>query len=48
MGKLGIPDRYIDAFYGKVLKKMFWRDPTDFSLEKLKEIYEKANIKVLR
>jgi hypothetical protein len=25
MGKLGIPDRYIDAFYGKVLKKCFGR-----------------------
>jgi len=34
MGKLGIPDRYIDAFYGKVLKNVLAGHYTDFLQEK--------------
>jgi hypothetical protein len=38
MNELGVPDRYVNAF---------WQDNTVFSPEKLKEIYYKANFKVL-
>jgi len=42
LGRLGIPDRYIDAFCGRVPKSVLARNYTDFSPEKLKEIYDKA------
>jgi integrase/recombinase XerD len=47
MGRLGVPDRYVDAFCGRVPKTVLARHYTDFSPEKLKEIYDKANLKVL-
>jgi integrase len=47
MGRLGVPDRYVDAFCGRVPRSVLARHYTDFSPEKLKEIYEKANLKVL-
>jgi integrase/recombinase XerD len=47
MGRLGIPDRYVDAFCGRVPRSVLARHYTDFSPEKLKEIYDKANLKVL-
>jgi integrase len=47
MGRLGIPDRYVDAFCGRVPRSVLAKHYTDFSPEKLKEIYNKANLKVL-
>jgi len=47
MGRLGVPDRYVDAFCGRVPRSVLARHYTDFSPEKLKEIYEKADLKVL-
>jgi intergrase/recombinase len=47
MERLGVPDRYVDAFRGRVPKTVLARHYTDFSPEKLKEIYEKASLKVL-
>jgi len=47
MGKLGVPDRYVDAFCGRVPRSVLARHYTDFSPEKLKEIYDKAGLKVL-
>jgi integrase len=47
MGRLGIADRYVDAFCGRVPKSVLARHYTDFSPERLKEIYDKANLKVL-
>jgi integrase len=47
MGKLGVPDRYVDAFCGRVPRSILARHYTDFSPEKLKEIYDKANLKIL-
>ena len=47
MGRLGVPDRYVDAFCGRVPKSVLARHYTDFSPERLKEIYDKANLKVL-
>jgi integrase len=48
MGRLGVPDRYVDAFCGRVPRSVLARHYTDFSPEKLKEIYDRANLKVLR
>jgi len=48
MGRLGVPDRYVDAFCGRVPRSVLARHYTDFSPEKLKEIYDKAGLKVLK
>jgi hypothetical protein len=40
-------DRYTDAFCGRVPKSVLARHYSDYSPERLKEIYEKANLKVL-
>ena len=47
MGLLGVSDRHIDAFCGRVPKSVLARHYTDFSPEKLKQIYDKAGLKVL-
>jgi len=46
MAMLGVSDRYIDAFCGRTPKTILARNYTDYSPEKLKLIYEKANLKV--
>jgi integrase len=48
MGRLGVPDRYVDAFCGRTPKSVLARHYTDYSPRKLKEIYDKANLKVLK
>ena len=47
MGRLGVSDRYIDAFCGRTPKSVLARHYSDYSPEKLKQIYEKASIRVL-
>ncbi len=47
MLRLGVQEVYIDAFQGRVPKSVLARHYTDYSQEKLKEIYEKAGLKVL-
>ena len=47
MGELGVQDRYVDAFCGRVPGSVLARHYTDYSPEKLKPIYDKAKIKVL-
>jgi len=47
MGDLGVSDRYIDAFCGRVPKSVLARNYTDYSPERLRRIYEEANLKVL-
>ena len=47
MGSLGESDRYVDAFCGRVPRSILARHYTDYSPERLKEICEKTNIKVL-
>ena len=47
MGRLGIPDRYVDAFCGRVPRSVLARHYTDFSPERLKEIYDKAQLTVI-
>lgn len=43
----GVQDRYVDAFCGRMPASVLARHYSDFSLEVLKEIYSKANIKIL-
>ncbi len=47
MGRLEVPDRYVDAFCGRVPRSVLARHYTDFSPERLKEIYDKAGLRVL-
>lgn len=47
MGSLGVPDRYVDAFCGRVPKSILGKRYTDFSPKKLQRIYEKAGLRVL-
>jgi integrase len=47
MGTLGVSDRYIDAFCGRVPKSVLARNYTDYSPERLRRIYEEADLKVL-
>jgi len=44
---LGVLDRYVDAFCGRVPISVLARHYTDYSPEKLKEIYDKAGLKAL-
>jgi len=47
MGSLGVPDRFIDAFCGRVPRSILARHYTDYSPKRLKQTYDKANLKVL-
>lgn len=47
MSRAGVQDRYIDAFCGRIPQSVLARNYTNYSPEVLKEIYEKANIKIL-
>ena len=47
MGELGVADRYVDAFCGRVPRSILARHYTDFSPERLKRIYDGANLRVL-
>jgi site-specific recombinase XerD/post-segregation antitoxin (ccd killing protein) len=47
LGRLGVPDRYVDAFCGRVPRSVLARRYSDFAPEKLLEVYGKANVKIL-
>ena len=47
MARLGVPDRYVDAFCGRVPRSILARHYSDFSPLNLKRIYDSAGIKVL-
>ena len=47
MGRLGVPDRYVDAFCGRVPKTVLARRYGDFSPEKLGDVYGRANLEIL-
>jgi len=44
LGELGVPDRYVDAFCGRIPKSVLAKHYTDYSPEKLKRIYDNANL----
>jgi len=47
LGLLGVPDRYVDAMCGRTPKSVLARHYSDFAPQKLKTIYDKANLTVL-
>jgi integrase/recombinase XerD len=47
MGRLNVPDRYVDAFCGRVPHSVLARHYTDFSADRMKEIYDKADPTIL-
>jgi integrase len=47
MGELGVPDRYVDVFQGRVPRTVIAKHYTGKGFERLKRIYDKANLKVL-
>jgi len=47
MGELGTPDRFVDIFQGRAPRSVLARHYTGKGLERLKRIYDKANLKVL-
>jgi len=46
LGELGVPDRYVDAFCGRTPKSVLAKHYTDYLPEKLKRIYDDANLVV--
>jgi integrase len=47
MSRVGVQDRYIDCFCGRTPQSVLARHYSDYSPEVLREIYIKANIKIL-
>jgi integrase len=47
MANLGVPDRYIDAFCGRTPKTILAKHYTDYTPQRLKKIYDQANLRVL-
>lgn len=47
MGLAGIPDRYVDAFQGRLPQTILARHYSDYTPEKLIQIYKQANLKIL-
>jgi integrase len=47
MLRLGVSETHVDAFCGRVPKSVLARHYTDFSPEKLKEIYNQARLEIL-
>ena len=48
MAMLNVPDRYVDAFCGRVPRSILAQRYTNFSVQTLKAVYEKANLTVLQ
>jgi len=47
LGERGVPDRYVDVFQGRAPKTVIAKFYTGKELERLKRIYDKAELKVL-
>jgi integrase len=47
MAQLMIPDRYVDAFCGRIPRSVLGQRYTNYSIQSLKTIYDKANLTVL-
>lgn len=48
MNRLGVSDRYIDAFCGRAPESVLAKFYSDYSPDKLKQVYEEAKIQVLQ
>jgi len=47
LGELMVPDRFVDVFQGRAPRNVLARHYTGNGLERLKRIYDKANLRVL-
>ena len=47
MGKRFVPDRYIDIFQGKAPRNVLAKHYTPQGIKTLREIYDKASLKVV-
>jgi len=47
LGRLGVQDRFVDSFCGRVPKSILAKHYSDFSPKKLKEIYDQAKLKII-
>ena len=47
MGRLGVPDRHVDAFCRRAPKSVLARRYSDFAPNKLRKIYENAQPRIL-
>ena len=47
MGELGTPDRFIDIFQGRAPRSVLAKHYTGKRLQRLKRIYDKANLKII-
>ena len=48
MALLGVPDRYVDAFCGRIPRSVLGQRYTNYNIETLEAIYDKANLIVLK
>jgi intergrase/recombinase len=48
MGKAFVPDRYIDIFQGRAPRSILAKHYNPQGIRMLREIYDKANLKVLK
>jgi intergrase/recombinase len=46
MGELGVPDRFVDVFQGRAPRSVLAKHYTGKGLERLKRIYDKANLTI--
>jgi integrase/recombinase XerD len=46
MGRLNVPDRYVDAFCGRVPNSILGKRYSDYSPERLKQVYDKTMLKI--
>jgi len=47
MGELKVPDRFVDSYCGRVPQNVLGQRYTDYSPQKLRQIYQSADLKVL-
>jgi intergrase/recombinase len=48
MGELGVADRFIDIFQGRAPRSVLAKHYTGKRLQRLKRIYDKAKLKILK
>lgn len=48
MGRLGMPDRYVNDFCGRIPSSVLSKNYTNYSPEKMKVVYVGAGLEVLR
>ena len=47
LARLGVPDRYVDAFQGRLPQTILARHYSDYTPQNLLKIYKQANLKIL-